>query len=408
MLSKVISLLLLTCCLCASVGSSGDVESLQNKLTAHLSNKGGLQRRSYLAVYYVGPLWAEDSPDVYENNLKLFTSAMLADIQTGDHTSFYIFSVADRERNILSKYIPQGMLNSMTLDAVAGMSDLQSHMHVVGKIGAQIMPKFHTALFLNSETRGPFGDRASGKWWGTFSNVLQHHPRVGLIGPTINCDVYAYVQTHAFAMPGKLAHQVFETIQEDKQHSKRKQLELSITSETRKLGFSISSLLYQRRLNTTIFAGDCLSSQGISAYLTNPITWCNLCPYEVMFAKWGGMPLRNRDYYCQDSMERILSATVKIADTESLQSQPQLRLTLPETILGGKLHTLFKEYDHEVWQDRTVQRITHADQLKYSPENAPKKVCFLVRTAIMHGKAANTGSLAVNMDLDLFVKSRIV
>lgn len=396
-------LLLLICLWFLCVQSSIDGDLLHRKLDGHISmadSKGIHSSRRYLTVYHIGTMWSEDSPDVYENNLKLFVSAMVSDNQGADHSSFYIFHVVDLERNSLARFLSPTTEYSMIINGATGMSDIQSHIHVISKIGASLMSKFATALFLNYETRGPFKDRKSGSWWNSFSNVLQTHPSVGIVGSTINCDMHAYVQTHAFAMPGKLAHRVFDILQRDKHHTKRKQLEVSVTTETRKLGYTIASLLYQKRLNETVFADDCLSSQGNGAFLANPSTWCNLRPEEVLFAKWGGMPMRNRDYYCQDSVDSVLQATMKIAESESL------KLALPETILGGKLHSLHREYDQEVWRDRSVQRITTAEQLKVATGESPKKVCFLVRTAIMHGKAANAGSTAVNMDLDLFVTSK--
>eukprot|EP00598_Pedospumella_elongata_P013970 CAMPEP_0185013418 /NCGR_PEP_ID=MMETSP1098-20130426/98793_1 /TAXON_ID=89044 /ORGANISM="Spumella elongata, Strain CCAP 955/1" /LENGTH=643 /DNA_ID=CAMNT_0027542485 /DNA_START=142 /DNA_END=2071 /DNA_ORIENTATION=- len=178
------------------------------------------------------------------------------------------------------------------------------------------------------------------------------------------------------------------------------ELETGLTTTALKLGYNISSLTYQRRWNETVFTGECRHEKGnYPMYDANPSSWCDIRPEDALFMKWGGAPLSLRGYYCQQTIDSIREATLKIAEADQ-----SVHLSLPETIFGGQLYALSKEYDLERWNDRFVQHFKFNSLARGGEE--PQKVCFLVRSAIMHGRnAARTNANEVRMDLDLFISS---
>jgi hypothetical protein len=85
------------------------------------------------------------------------------------------------------------------------------------------------------------------------------------------------------------------------------------------------------------------------------------------------------------------------------QQEPQAGLISPETAYGGPLFPLYKEYSEEVYLDRAVVRRSEQDLAR---DASAAKVCFIVRSAIMHGRTAGEGSRVVRMDLRVLIQSK--
>lgn len=244
-------------------------------------------------------------------------------------------------------------------------------------------------LFLDQYSRGPFEERANGQWWNRITSVFDDYPQVGMVGSSISCEVSPHVQSHAFAMRSSAAVQVFAEFHPHTAAGKKNKdvvLETGVTATALNLGYNISSLIYQRRWHETVFSECHNAGANHESLSKNPVSWCATRPEDALFVKFGGPQLSQRGYYCQETLDLVQQATMKIALQE-----PALHLALPETLTGGPLHGLSREFDLESY------RPMHSE--------IAQKVCFLVRSAIMHGRNASTGSRVVRMDVDLFITS---
>ncbi len=283
----------------------------------------------------------------------------------------------------------------MTKCTAETVLDLTAHVHTLHMLGEAVISRYHSILFLSSEERGPFEDRENGAWWNRIISVFNSYPHVGVLGSSISCEIAPHVQSHALALRSDAAVRILL-----KSHIKGG-LETGLTTTALKLGYNISSLTYQRRWNETVFNGECRHAQGnYPMFDANPSSWCDIRPDDALFMKWGGAPLSLRGYYCQQTIDSIREATMKIAEADQ-----SVHLALPETIFGGPLYALSKEYDLERWNDRFVQHLKFYSLPRGGQE--PQKVCFLVRTAIMHGRNATGNSTnGVQMDLNLLVSCK--
>ena len=327
------------------------------EISAYNKEKIPIDKRS-LSVYYLpSAVSADDSIDIIKNNLKVFVGAVLSHKRTAKHQAFYIFCIGGGEDNILNQYLPYNATNVAFIKTSIAHNDLFSHIHMVSLLGETIISKFHSVLFINQDVRGPFVDRVNGEWWKHFIDIMDENPSVALVGPLISCEMAPHVQTHVFAMRSDAVLEIFSEFNPRSSAGKRnraKHIETTITAETRALGYDVSSIYYKNQFNKTVFDGSCPTREGNTAqYKSNPTSWCDVRPNETVFVKWGGLPLRIRGYYCQSTVEEIQRETARIAESEA-----QLQLSLPETLYGGKLHLLHKEYDQEIWRDRNVKILT--------------------------------------------------
>jgi hypothetical protein len=372
------------------------------RIAAFDSDKIPISKRS-LSMYYLGGSHSEeDSIEVLENNLKIYSGAIKSHTNKADHHAFYIFSVANGQENVLSKHLPFEATNAAFIKSSAPHSDIMSHIQMVSLLGDTIISKFHSVLFLNQDARGPFVDRANGAWWKHFTSLLDNNPSVALMGPVISCEIAPHVQVHAFAMRSEAVLEIFSEFNPRSaagKKNKAKHLETQLSIETQQLGHKIASIYYHRHFNKTVFDGQCISQEGNTAlYKSNPTSWCGVQPKDLVFMKWGGHPLRIRGYFCQDTVEAIRTETIAIHDRENLN------LHLPETMHGGKYHMLYKEFDQELWLDRSVQKVTRRPKSKVLPESS--KVCLIVRTSMMQGKGAYQNTRQVPTDVTMLIKCK--
>eukprot|EP01032_Pedospumella_encystans_P019540 gene19540-22215_t len=81
------------------------------------------------------------------------------------------------------------------------------------------------------------------------------------------------------------------------------------------------------------------------------------------------------------------------------QTEPQLQLTVPEALRGGKTLDLFRDYAKEAWIDRHPVLLPAASTVK-------PNVCFLVRVTQplhVHRRYENSYSTLINKELELLV-----
>ncbi len=398
---------------CANFLDESALQQAVLKEVVKLEKRGVAEQQRSLAIYFLDQSNADNSPDVVENNVKLFASAVSLHDETATHQAFYIFCVVGGADNILSRFLPYKALNAAFITAPKSHNDLLAHVHTVTLLGDNIVNKFGSVLFLNQDARGPFEDRRNGKWWQRFVSVFQQNPSVGIVGPMISCEIGPHVQTHVFAMRSDVALKVFHEFNPKRaagKKNKNRHLETSISEEAISMGHAITSLYYQRRFNRTIFTGDCAVNVGNSAFhRSNPTSWCGVSPQDALFLRFGGAPLRIKGYYCQDTLQTIAHVTEQIALAE-----PSAQLVTPETIYGGHFYPLYKEYNTELWRDRSAQLVVAPAQ-SVVPERKIKvdsksgvedsKVCLLVRTSLMHGSEAQNKSKVLLTGLTHLVQS---
>lgn len=360
-----------------------------------------ISRRS-LVVYHLGELTSEESIDVAENNVKLFTAAVLVHTSSAHHKAFYIFRVVGGKKNILARHLPLGSSNTAICKCSHHSRDIMAQINTIHSLGSEVVDKVHSLLFLNHDARGPFEGRENGAWWDRITNIFNTYPQVGLVGATISCEISAHVQSHAIALRSNAAAQIFAEFDTSTPAGRRNRaghLEVTLSAIAVAKGFRLSSLAYERHWNEPEYVGRCISSKGnYQLYNANPTSWCDIRPEEALFTRWGGPTLSLRGYYCQKHIDNIHEATMKIAESEH-----SVHLALPETIFGGPLYALSKEYDLERWNDQSLKRVKFNSLPRGG--QTPQKVCFLVRTALMHGKNATKNANSVEMNLDLFITS---
>jgi hypothetical protein len=116
--------------------------------------------------------------------------------------------------------------------------------------------------------------------------------------------------------------------------------------------------------------------------------------------KWGGDPLRTNGNMCDKALTYMSTALETLSIAE-----PSLDLIVPETLIGGRLYDLYREYTLEQWVDRkdsvlTLKRdkpmssvyidnnggggssamTTQVAAANRTNNNKNNHVCFLVRT----------------------------
>ena len=380
--------------------------SLHTRISLSINNfdakKVPLNQRS-LVIYRIGELSEGDSFEVAENNVKIFAAAVQSHSATASHQAFYIFRVVGGKKNRLAKYLPYNLTNvALSKCAAHVKTDLGAHVNTIHILGDSLVQKFHSVLFLNHEARGPFEGRANGAWWNRITRIFNDHPSVGMIGPTISCEIAPHVQSYAFAMRSESIVKVFAEFNPRSAAGKKNKeevLETAITTTALRLGYKIASLTSERHWGETVFNGKCRNSSNPNTASLNPTSWCDFRPEEALFMRWGGEPLTVPDFYCLETMNHIYKATAQIAARDA-----NLHLTLPEKLTSQPSASSFvphlslaEEYELERARDQAVRHMKE-----------PQKVCFLVRTSTSVGRQATKKSLVESMNLDLFIASKLL
>lgn len=378
--------------------------SLHTRLLASINRfdaqKVAINKRS-LAIYRIGDILEDHSFEVAENNVKIFSAAVRAHSASAQHQAFYIFRIVGGKKNKLAKHLPYNLPNvAISKCSAHAKHALTAHVHTIHMLGDAIISKFHSVLFLNHEARGPFEGRNNGAWWNRITRIFNDYPNVGMLGPTISCEIAPHVQTFVFAMRSDAVHRVLDEFKPHAVADKRNRdeaLETAVTSTALRLGYKVASLATERHWGETVFTGRCRNSSRSTTISLNPTSWCDFRPEEALFMRWGGEPLIVPDFYCLETMNHIYKATAKMVTSDST-----LQLTLPEKLSSAANAPSFvphlslaEEYELERARDLHVRHLKE-----------PAKVCFLVRTASSVGRQATKKSLVEHMNLDLFIASK--
>lgn len=363
--------------------------------------RGIALERKALVIYHIGDIGlASNSLDIATNNLKIFLGAADKHYKTAPTKAFYLFNVVD-DYNPLLSLIPVKRANVALLKWSNANSDLETHLRTIQMLGHNRTGQFGTVVFSNQGVRGPLVKRANGEWIDEFNRLLASN-NVGLIGPTMSCEVSPHVQTHMFALRSSVIPFILSDMTA-KLEAKYKSwqalissLEVGLTGVVMNAGYNVSSFLYASRGQP--YFRQCLKYTGPpNRFDQNPTGWCGVTAEDLLFVKWGGEPMRTPGMVCNESLSHMENLLETLTQTE-----PRLQLTVPEVMMGGNMYPLFKEYAQEAWIDR------HRATPPLSGEQL-SKVCFLVRVIKrQHTKLQydNPNTPLINKDIELLITSK--
>lgn len=376
---------------------------LENTLTSYENAEVPIKQRS-LVVFHIGDMARPtDSLDIMMNNVNIFINAVELHSQSATNKAFYLFNVVDNYNPIINK-IPLNKPNVGMLKWTTASSDLDAHLRTMRILGRNITDRFNDIICANQGVRGPLLKRKNGEWLNEFKNLLNAN-NVGMVGPTMSCEVSPHIQTHMFALRTALIPTIMTQMRQNiTSHFKSwteviAALEVGMTGVVMRAGYNVSSFLYNNRGHPYFQSGKCLVYTGPpNRFDKNPVGWCGVTPAEQVFIKWGGEPMRTRGMICNDTVLQMEDMLLRLKATE-----PTLQLTLPEALMGGVLYPLFKEYAAETWIDR------HLIAPPRSSAPPPPQVCFLVRVINIpmdRMRHSNSYSRLMNKDIELLITSK--
>lgn len=340
----------------------------------------------------------DNSLDVFVNNMKIFCSAIAQHSRNSDskHHAFYLFNVIGGESNPLHSHIPVELPNVAVVDWNAANSVMDTHIRTIKRAGSALLKKFSAVIFMNQGVRGPLTHRANGQWLVEYRRLLDAN-NVGLVGSTISCEGEPHVQTHIFGMKtsslfsilarsDERGHSVFSGSEAKSWEDMVHQTEVALSAGVADSGLNLSALMYDRRTGSAYFNGKCLPAP---VGQENPTLWCDLMPQEIIFAKWDGEPLRTPGLLCEAAVDRMRLGLERMTGAE-----PGLGLIIPETLYGGNLYDLYRQFEHErrMFRESSQRAVTASSTSREVV--ADSKVCFLVRSASMHDSERLSSSAA--------------
>jgi hypothetical protein len=396
------------------------VDKISARVSQMNQRRVDLYRRA-LVVYHIGDLGlASNSVDIAINNMKIFLSSIVNHTKSAKYRAFYVFNIIDLD-NPLVELIPSRS-NVALVQWKTSRSDLDTHLRAMHLLGANLTSQFGTVIFSNQGVRGPLIHRDNGEWIGDFARALENN-NVGMVGPTISCELSPHVQTHMFALRASLIPVVLQDMRQKMQTKFNSwqdlisSLEVGLTGVVIKAGYNVSSFMHQSRGQS--YFQRCLNYSGpANRFAGNPTSWCGVSAQDLGFVKWGGELLRTAGMACntsvlqmEDTMERLQAA------------EPRLQLILPEALRGGRLFSLFREYAQEAWIDRhpvllpasaeigtnTIATTPDVPQFGVESDLKQAKVCFLVRVIRpLHSQRQYENPLThlINKEIELIITSK--
>jgi len=298
--------------------------------------------------------------DVNTNNVKIFISALQNHRDGADQEAFYLFNVIRGRENYLRNYLPANHPNVGLIDWLHVNDEMDLNMRTVKLLGLNIINSFRAVFFLSSDVRGPLVHRENGAWISQFRQLLDNN-NVGMVGPILTCESVPHVSNFMFAWRSNLFAPLFE-MENPQEH-------IGSSDFVRSSQYNISSMLYARKYRAPYFDGRCALGCGSKIQPTlNPISWCNVLPQDVIFTYWGGEPVRSLGYFCKHTLAVMRNVLANLAT-----ANPDLRLVVPETLVGGKLYEMYKQYNEELYMDRIRPKavmVGHADHIDVAFEAA--------------------------------------
>ena len=402
---------------------------LSYKIEQYEELKTAKHRRN-LVIYHLGKPNVEHSGlDVSTNNIKMFVSALMTHLDGSKQEAFYLFNVADGKDNPLREYLPKRHPNVGVIDWHHVNVENDLSMRTLKLLGLDVLNSFGAVFFTSNDVRGPLVHRRAGQWLEEYRKLLDNN-NVGMVGPVINCENNPHVSTYMYAWRTSLFNLLWDT--------ENPQEQLGNSDFVRSSGYNISSMLYARKYRSPYFNGKCALGTGSKLQPTlNPVTWCTILPRDVLFMYWGGEAVRSLGYMCSHTQAMMRDALATISE-----KHPDMGLIVPETLVGGRLYEMYKEYSEELYMDRVRPKAqpglntTLPSEEEVAQDEATKRhksgfslfgsseaskrtgihtvpfvdeVCFAIRTAFMHDSSEEIQSqnMFEDVDIDGFIQCEL-
>lgn len=365
----------------------GNLNETSEKITRKIEKfqeLGVPLKKRNLIIYHVGRIKeGVNGMDVATNNIKLFASALMSHKDGSQQDAFYLFNVEDGKENPYRKFLPTHHPNVGVIDWQHVNEEMDLNMRTLRLLGLPLINSFKSLFFLSIDVRGPLVHRQNGEWLVEFRKLLDAN-NVGMVGPVITCEGSPHVSTYMFGWRSKL----FNLLWEDENALEH----LGNSDFVRSNRFNISAVMYDRKYRTPYFDGRCPIGCASQVQPTlNPFSWCNVLPSETIFTYWGGDIVRSLGYLCKHTLALMRDTLANIAD-----AHPEIGLIVPETLAGGRLRELYKEYNEELYMDRIRPgpQYGHVESMEVQESATNTSI-----TTTAAGAGATAGSLVANDDL---------
>jgi len=249
-------------------------------------------------------------------------------------------------------------------------------------LGIDIVSSYSAIYTASDKSRGPMIYYNEGKWLNEFRYLLDKH-NIGIVGASSICEnkrliilphMYAFrtsILKSALHASKPLNSTTLTTTTTTTTTTTAKQLfkilKGGIEKIVKSVRLKLSSVLHYKRYNQISFEGECpelmkttydnrnVNMQQTNSYRNNPTYWCDVMPHEVIFYKWGGVPMRPPLEICDKQLIIVANETEKI----SLYN-PQAKLHIPESMFSGILHDLNHDYNYEKYKNKHITLISKA------------------------------------------------
>ncbi len=321
------------------------VRSAKSKLISAASTNVS----SALILYHIDKLHSADSLDLKINNALSFISS----IEKHASSVFYMISVETGDENPLYHYIPQQFDNVAIIHWNTDISTaMEAHLKVLYWLGADdIRARFDTIYFLSNEVRGPMAYRENNGWLSQYNDIFAHNSKVGMVGATITCDIVPHVQTYMFAIRAHLASAIINNSANlNAQLNSTKpwllnseKIGIGITNTVMNMGYNIASMYDRKKEGNLVYPthDSCVHYSGLEVQ-PNPLTRCDLNTSDLIFLKWND-PQSNKEHFCDKTIATMDKELTKLAD-----AYPQYKWVVPESLKGGELQSLYREFTSEM------------------------------------------------------------
>jgi len=226
------------------------ISKIGSRVSLYEHRRIELNRRT-LVIYHIGVLDSTyNSMDVATNNIKLFVGAVKSHIRSAKIKAFYLFNIVG-QNNSLARLVPVHQVNVAALQWNSSRSDLDTHVHTLKLLEENITSSFGTVIFANQGVRGPLVYRWEGQWIERFTRAMAKN-NIGMLGPTISCEIAPHVQTHMFALRTSLIPIVLQDMKKKMEMKFSSwqdliaSLEVGLTSVVTSAGYNVSSFMHQR------------------------------------------------------------------------------------------------------------------------------------------------------------------
>jgi len=412
------------------------VKKVRTEIARYNHHAIALERRNLVVFHINEPNIDKDSMDVAYNNLQVFVSSVLQHSEKSTNQAFYIFNDAGGPMADLGRFVPSDLNNVAHIVWPKKCNEKDTPLKTVLQLGSALYTNFSSIIVTSDRSRGPMIGAKNGAWIGEFRTLLDQN-NVGAVGASFSCDPAPHVQPHMYAMRMDMlaeAANKFAGVRKSQSNNVISFFQDSVSAAATKLNYRVASLLHYKRDEQLFFDNKCLSVQNPPnrpAATANPMSWCDLSPEEVVFVKWGGVPLRPPSTMCEDHIDRVLTATAQLAVQD-----PQMQLHFPEIHHRTVMYEIRKQYNIENWRSRNLQLLivpknttttfsssTKDNGIRYATalvnpqphmvdvyrKSAPK-VCFLVKVLPKYDSdpAVKKASIFAQMDVEETIQCKAI